>query len=118
MRQQMHRRRTIHVHATDWIRGREISVRVRFEPGARSNWHSHASGQLLVVTQGEGRVQNDGGPVRILRPGDVVWTAPGVRHWHGAAPNAAMTHVALSEGGAVTWMEPVADVTYQGSPVE
>ena len=91
---------------------------VRFEPGARSNWHSHASGQLLVVTQGEGRVQNDGGPVRILRPGDVVWTAPGVRHWHGAAPNAAMTHVALSEGGAVTWMEPVADATHQGSPVE
>ena len=100
-------------------RGSQLAgATVRFEPGARSNWHSHASGQLLVVTQGEGRVQNDGGPVRILRPGDVVWTAPGVRHWHGAAPNAAMTHVALSEGGAVTWMEPVADVTYQGSPVE
>jgi 4-carboxymuconolactone decarboxylase len=90
---------------------------VAFEAGARSNWHSHPLGQLLIVTMGEGRIQADGGPVRVVRAGDTVWTPPGVRHWHGAAPTKAMTHVAVSEqapGQTVTWMEPVTDAAYAG----
>lgn len=92
---------------------------VSFAPGARTNWHSHPLGQLLIVTRGEGRVQVDGGEVRTIRSGDTVWTAPGVRHWHGAAPATAMTHVALAEradGRDVKWMEPVTERTYGVSP--
>jgi len=94
---------------------RTTGAYVTFEPGARSAWHSHPLGQTLVVTAGVGRVQSWGGPVQELRPGDVVWTPPNVKHWHGAAPTTAMTHMAISEqqeGGAVTWMEKVSDEQY------
>jgi len=89
---------------------------VTFESGARSNWHSHPLGQLLVVTAGEGLVQAEGEPVRRIKAGDVVWTPPGVKHWHGAAPASAMTHVAVAEaldGKSVTWLEPVTDAAYR-----
>jgi 4-carboxymuconolactone decarboxylase len=92
---------------------------VTFQPGARTNWHSHPMGQLLIVIEGEGRVQDEGGAVRILRPGDKVWTAPGVKHWHGAAPDQAMSHAAVSEsveGASVVWMEPVTDDVYRRAP--
>ncbi len=85
---------------------------VTFEPGARTAWHSHPLGQTLLVTAGLGRVQRAGGPVEEIRPGDIVWIAPGERHWHGAAEACAMTHVAIAEvkdGVAVTWMEKVND---------
>ena len=88
---------------------------VTFEPGARSAWHSHPLGQTLVVTAGVGRVQSWGGAVQELHPGDVVWTPPNVKHWHGASPTTAMTHMAISEqldGKAVTWMEKVSDEQY------
>ena len=89
---------------------------VTFAPGARSAWHSHPLGQMLVVTAGEGRVQSWGGPVQIIKPGDVVWTPPNVKHWHGAAPASAMTHMAIQQsaaGSAVSWMEQVTDAQYQ-----
>ena len=85
---------------------------VTFEPGARTAWHTHPLGQTLLVTQGLGRVQREGGPVDEVRPGDVVRFAPGERHWHGAGPATAMSHVAVQEsqdGQAVTWMEHVSD---------
>jgi quercetin dioxygenase-like cupin family protein len=88
---------------------------VSFEPGARSAWHTHPLGQVLVVTAGVGRVQRWGGPVQELRPGDVVWIPPGVKHWHGAAPTTAMTHIAIQEakdGKNVEWMEKVSDEEY------
>jgi len=88
---------------------------VTFEPGARSAWHTHPMGQVLVVTAGAGRVQQAGGPVQELRPGDIVWTPPGVKHWHGAAPTTAMTHLAIQEsvnGKNVEWMEKVSDEEY------
>lgn len=94
-------------------------ARVSFRPGARTNWHSHPLGQLLIVTAGRGLVQQDGGAVREIRTGDTVWTAPGVRHWHGAAPDSAMTHFAVSEnadGATVTWLEPVSDAQYRRQP--
>lgn len=90
---------------------------VTFQPGAHTNWHTHPLGQLLIVTEGEGLVQAEGEPVRTVKPGDVVWTAPGVRHWHGATPNRAMTHVAVAEaldGKSVTWLEPVTAAQYRG----
>lgn len=90
---------------------------VHFEPSARSNWHSHPLGQLLVVTAGQGWVQAEGEPVQVMRAGDTVWTAPGVKHWHGATRTSAVTHVAISEasdGTSVTWLEPVSDVDYKG----
>ncbi|UVO50759.1 carboxymuconolactone decarboxylase family protein [Sphingomonas sp. SUN019] len=89
---------------------------VTFQPGARTNWHVHPLGQLLVVTAGEGRVQVKGGRVQVIRAGDTVWTGPGIKHWHGAAPGQAMTHIAVSEavnGASVTWMEPVSDAAYR-----
>jgi len=89
---------------------------VTFQPEARSNWHSHPLGQLLIVTDGEGLVQAEGEPVRRITSGDVVWTAPGVKHWHGATPASAMTHVAVAEaldGKSVTWLEPVSDAEYR-----
>ena len=90
---------------------------VTFEPGARTAWHMHPLGQTLVVTAGCGRVQRWGGPVEEIRPGDVVWIPPGEKHWHGAAPTTAMTHIAIHEyrdGIAVDWMEQVSDEQYQG----
>jgi quercetin dioxygenase-like cupin family protein len=92
---------------------------VTFEPGARSAWHTHPLGQTLVVTAGVGRVQQWGGPVEEIRAGDVIWTPPGVKHWHGAAPRAAMTHIAIQEnldGKAVEWMEKVGDAQYGKLP--
>ena len=89
---------------------------VTFEPGARTAWHSHPPGQTLVVTAGCGRVQRWGGAVEEIRPGDVVWFAPGEKHWHGAAPTTAMTHIAIQEhldGSAVEWLEKVSDEQYQ-----
>lgn len=88
---------------------------VTFEPCARSAWHTHPLGQILIVTSGVGRVQRWGGPVEEIRAGDVVWTPPGVKHWHGAAPTTAMTHLAIQEaleGKAVEWMEKVTDEQY------
>lgn len=85
---------------------------VTFAPGARSAWHTHPKGQFLVVTVGSGRTQEWGKPVQPLQVGDVVWCPPGVRHWHGAAPDSSLTHLALTgaaEGKSVTWMEKVTD---------
>jgi len=90
---------------------------VTFEPGARTAWHTHPLGQTLIVTAGFGRVQRWGGPVEEIRPGDVVWFAPQEKHWHGAAPTTAMTHIAIQErldGKAVDWMEKVSDEQYGG----
>jgi quercetin dioxygenase-like cupin family protein len=90
---------------------------VTFEPGARTAWHTHPLGQTLLVTSGCGRVQRDGGPVQEIRAGDIVWFEPGERHWHGASPTTAMTHVAIAEmldGTAVQWMEHVTDDQYGG----
>ena len=88
---------------------------VTFEPGARTAWHTHPLGQTLIVTAGVGRLQLWGGPIQDIRPGDVVWIAPGEKHWHGAAPATAMTHIAIQEvenGKAVDWLEPVSDAQY------
>ena len=85
---------------------------VTFEPGARTNWHTHPLGQTLIVLSGLGRCQRDGGPVEAIRPGDIVWFAPGEKHWHGAGPATAMSHIAIAEaedGVTVTWLEPVTD---------
>ena len=92
---------------------------VTFEPGARTHWHTHPLGQTLIVVSGCGRVQREGGGVEEIRPGDVVWIAPGERHWHGAAPATAMTHFAIQEaldGKAVEWLEAVTDAQYLGAP--
>jgi quercetin dioxygenase-like cupin family protein len=88
---------------------------VSFEPGARSAWHTHPAGQVLVVTAGVGRIQQWGGKVEELRAGDVVWTPPGVKHWHGAGPSVAMTHMAIQnvvDGKNVVWLEKVSDAQY------
>ena len=88
---------------------------VTFEPGARTAWHSHPLGQTLIVTAGCGRVQRWGGPIEEIRPGDVVSILPGEKHWHGAAPTTAMTHIAIQEyldGKAADWMEHVSDEQY------
>jgi len=88
---------------------------VTFEPGARTAWHTHPLGQTLIIASGYGRVQRWGGPVEEVHPGDVVWFAPGEKHWHGAAPATAMTHMAVQEeldGEVVTWMEHVSDEQY------
>jgi quercetin dioxygenase-like cupin family protein len=93
------------------------ALSVTFEPGARTNWHTHPLGQTLIVTAGFGRAQKDGEPVQDLRPGDVVWFEAGEKHWHGAAPDCAMTHIALQEaqdGSAADWLEPVSDADYNG----
>lgn len=91
---------------------------VTFEPGARTAWHSHPLGQTLIVTSGCGLVQCWGGPIMEIRAGDVVWIPPNVKHWHGAAPKIAMTHIAVQEaldGKVVEWMEPVTDEQYQAA---
>jgi quercetin dioxygenase-like cupin family protein len=88
---------------------------VTFEPGARTAWHTHPLGQTLIVTAGAGLVQHWGGPVEAIRPGDVVWIAPGEKHWHGAAANTGMTHIAIAEnleGKVVDWMEKVSEAQY------
>jgi quercetin dioxygenase-like cupin family protein len=90
---------------------------VTFEPGARTAWHTHPLGQTLIVTSGLGLVQRDGGPIEEIRPGDVIWFEPGEKHWHGASPTAAMTHIAIQEyldGKAVDWLEHVSDEQYRG----
>ena len=88
-----------------------------FEPGARTAWHTHPLGQTIIVTSGLGRAQRVGGPVEQIRPGDVVWFEPGEKHWHGASPDVAMTHIAIQEaldGVAVDWLEKVEDADYLG----
>src|ERR1700729_1253085 len=90
---------------------------VTFEPGARTAWHTHPLGQTLVITAGRGRVQREGGPVEEVNPGDVVWFAPGEKHWHGAAAATGMTHIAIQErlnGTVVDWLEHVSDQQYGG----
>jgi quercetin dioxygenase-like cupin family protein len=90
---------------------------VTFEPGARTAWHTHPLGQTLIVMTGLGLVQREGGPVEQIRPGDVVWFAPGEKHWHGASPTTAMSHIAVQEklnGSPVDWMEQVSDEQYGG----
>ncbi len=95
---------------------RVVGASVTFEPGARTAWHSHPLGQTLVVTAGCGRVQRWGGDIQEIRPGDVIWTPPGEKHWHGAAPTTAVTHTAIQEqrdGKTADWMEQVSDEQYQ-----
>jgi len=94
---------------------RASGASVTFEPGARTAWHAHPLGQTLIVTTGCGRVQRWGGPVEEIRSGDVVWIAPGEKHWHGAGPATAMTHIAIQEqfeGKAADWMEHVSGEQY------
>jgi quercetin dioxygenase-like cupin family protein len=89
---------------------------VTFEPGARTVWHTHPLGQTLIVTAGLGRAQRLGGPIEEIRPGDVISIEPGEKHWHGATPTTAMTHIAIQEqldGKAVDWMEKVSDEQYK-----
>jgi len=98
---------------------RMYGARVAFEPGARTAWHTHPSGQILIVTTGTGRVQRWGDPMDEIRQGDVVWIPPGQKHWHGAAPNSSMGHIAIAEqldGKTVDWMEKVSDAQY-GAPL-
>jgi quercetin dioxygenase-like cupin family protein len=92
------------------------SVNVTFEPGARTAWHTHPLGQTLLVMSGCGWVQRDGAPIEEVRPGDVIWFHPGEKHWHGATPTTAMTHIAIQEqlnGKAVDWMEKVSEEQYR-----
>lgn len=94
---------------------RAAGALVTFEPGARTAWHTHPLGQTLIVTAGLGRVQREGGPIEEIRPGDIVWFEPSEKHWHGAAPNNAMSHIALQENldsKVVDWMEKVTDTQY------
>ena len=89
---------------------------VTFEPGARTAWHTHPLGQTLIVTFGLGWAQREGGPIEEIRPGDVVWFEAGEKHWHGASPTTAMTHIAVQEslnGSPVTWLEKVSDEQYR-----
>jgi len=95
------------------------AARVSFEPGARTNWHTHPLGQTLYVLSGVGRFQTEGEPVVEIRAGDVVFIPPGEKHWHGASPANAMTHVAMQEaedGEHVVWLEPVSDADYTAPP--
>jgi quercetin dioxygenase-like cupin family protein len=94
---------------------RAVGASVTFEPGARTAWHTHPLGQTLIVTAGAGLAQHWGGPIEQIRPGDVVWFAPGEKHWHGASPTTAMTHTAIQEaldGKTVEWLEHVTDEQY------
>jgi quercetin dioxygenase-like cupin family protein len=97
---------------------RAAGATVTFEPGARTAWHTHPLGQTLIVTAGFGLVQRAGGPIEEIRPGDVVWFPPNEKHWHGASPATAMTHIAIQEaldGKMVDWLEQVTDAQY-GAP--
>ena len=90
-------------------------VNVTFEPGARTAWHTHPLGQTLIVTAGAGWVQREGGSIEQIFPGDVVWFSPGEKHWHGATPTTALTHIAIQEkkdGKVVDWLEHVSDQEY------
>jgi quercetin dioxygenase-like cupin family protein len=115
---------------TDWFTGmvridqlftapdpaRVVAASVTFEPGARTAWHTHPLGQTLFVTSGFGWAQRWGGPIEEIRPGDVIWFAPEEKHWHGATPATAMTHMAIQEkldGKTVDWMEKVSDEEYR-----
>jgi quercetin dioxygenase-like cupin family protein len=95
------------------------ATRVTFEPGARTAWHSHPLGQTLYVVSGVGRVQSKGGPVREIRPGDIVWIPPYEIHWHGASPTSGMSHIAMQEGldgSYAEWMDKVSDGDYGVAP--
>ena len=95
---------------------RVSGANVTFEPGARTAWHTHPVGQHLLITSGVGSVQQEGGPIQEVRPGDVVWFPPGVKHWHGASAKTAMTHIAIQEaqnGSPVEWLEHVSNEQYQ-----
>jgi len=115
---------------TDWFTGsvcidplfqasapaRVAGASVTFETGARTAWHTHPLGQTLIITSGSGWAQREGGPVEEIRPGDVVWFPPGEKHWHGASPTTAMTHIAIQEaldGKVVEWLEKVNDEQYR-----
>ena len=101
--------------APDPARGRGASV--TFEPGARTAWHTHPLGQTLIVISGVGRAQSEGGRMEEIRTGDVVWFGPNEKHWHGASPTSAMTHIAIQEaleGKVVEWLEQVSDKQYRG----
>lgn len=98
---------------------RVTGASVTFEPGARTAWHTHPLGQTLLITSGLGRVQREGGPIEEVRPGDLVWFPPHEKHWHGASPTTAMTHLAIQEsldGKTVDWLEKVSDEQYEGEP--
>ncbi len=104
------------IHATD--PARVVAMHVTFEPAARTAWHTHPLGQTLIITSGCGLAQHWGGPVEVIRPGDVVWFPPGEKHWHGAMPTAGMTHIAIQEhlGGATAdWLEQVTDEQYHAA---
>lgn len=91
---------------------------VTFQPGARSNWHTHPLGQTLVVTTGTGWVQQQGADKQVIKPGDVIWTPPGIKHWHGATSTTGVTHMAIQEmleGKSVEWLEPVTEAQYGAS---
>jgi len=93
-----------------------LAGHVTFEPGARTNWHTHPKGQALIITFGRGFVQREGGTVEDVQQGDVIWFAPGEKHWHGATPDIAMSHFAIQEmvdGKAVDWLEPVSAAQYR-----
>ncbi len=95
---------------------RVAGASVTFEPGARTNWHTHPLGQTLIVTAGCGRAQHWGGPLEEIRPGDVIWFPPGEKHWHGAAPATAMAHIAIYEsldGKSAEWLEMVSEEQYR-----
>ena len=95
------------------------AVKVTFEAGGRTNWHTHPLGQTLYVISGEGRFQTEGDAVRVLRPGDTVWIPPEEKHWHGASASTAMCHIAIHEaldGTHITWMEPVSDTDFTRAP--
>lgn len=112
-----------HVRVSRLIRAEDPSRltygSVEFAPGARTNWHTHPGGQLLIVSEGEGRVQEWGKPIRVIRAGDIVWTPPHVKHWHGASPNVSMTQGAATEvvnGRSVDWLERVSNTSYDAEP--
>jgi quercetin dioxygenase-like cupin family protein len=95
---------------------RVAAASVTFEPGARTAWHTHPLGQTLIITFGRGWVQREGGPIEEVAPGDVVWFPPGEKHWHGATPTTAMTHIAIQEAlnsKTVDWLEKVSDEQYR-----
>lgn len=97
---------------------RVAGASVTFEPGARTAWHTHPLGQTLIVTTGCGRAQRMGGPIEEIHPGDVIWFPPGEKHWHGASPTTAMTHLAIQEsldGKVVDWLEHVSDEQFDPS---
>ena len=111
------------VKVTPLVKGEEPSclscASVGFQPGARSAWHTHPKGQLLIVTEGTGLIQEWGKPVKRITKGDVIWTPAGVKHWHGASQKSSMTHTAINElkdGKAVDWMEKVTDAEYSALP--